>query len=241
MPIAEQKGSHYSKKMEGNIPWVVIPCYNEGKNLRRILSAFRKTQEEFRILVVDDGSIDETFAVCRENKTTCVRLLRRTGKGNATRVGCDLAFSKGAGSAVLMDGDGEHAVEDALKFARMMKGIRRPLIIHGNREEKGKGIYSNGNKIISIMLQLIHGVRLKDPLCGLKAFNSNSYWEIRWKTSGYYMETEIAVEAKRKGVVQLEVGITSTSHHKAKGTSLLTGVGIALEMVRHKVNLFLTS
>ncbi|MHA1450527.1 MAG: glycosyltransferase family 2 protein [Candidatus Hodarchaeales archaeon] len=220
-----------------DVSWVVIPCYNEGKNLQRILPAFRKTPGKFKLLVVDDGSTDNTVTVCRDNGTACLRLPRRTGKGNAARQGCDLAFKKGVKNTVLMDGDGEHAVEDAVTFARLVKGTRKPLIIHGYRQEKGKGIYSNGNTIISTVLRIIHGVKLKDPLCGLKAFNHAAYREIRWKTSGYYMETEIAIKAKQKRLVQIEVEIKASKQHKDKGTTMLTGMAIVLEMVRHWIRL----
>ena len=93
---------------------VVIPLYNEGSHLRELLSDLRKALQQtgcrFEIVVIDDGSSDDTWAKIRDEARMCsdlraIRLSRNFGKELALCAG----FERARGNAVIvMDGDGQH-------------------------------------------------------------------------------------------------------------------------------------
>jgi glycosyltransferase involved in cell wall biosynthesis len=210
-------------------PWIVIPCRDEGKNLAILLPELDKIPA--KILVVDDGSTDNTRESCRANNVACLVIKPGKGKGYAARAGCEVAFHGNATSVVLMDGDGEHDPSDASSFLEKMKNQEKSLVVFGHRNDRRGNIFSLGNKVLAFILRLLHEVYLKDSLCGYKAFNLPAYKKIIWEDDGYFIEAEIAIRTKREKVSYLEIPIKTLNRQKRRGTTPLTGIVIATKLV----------
>src|SRR5271169_7021349 len=108
----------------------VIPCLNEGAGIAALVSALR--QQVSLVLVVDDGSTDETARMAKGAGATVIRHERNRGKGAALRSGLSQLFKQGFEWAVTLDGDGQHAPEDLPALLRRA-GQTGALLVIGNR------------------------------------------------------------------------------------------------------------
>src|ERR1035438_2678392 len=108
----------------------VIPCLNEGAGIAVLVSALRRQVPV--VLVVDDGSTDETALLAKVAGATVIRHERNRGKGAALRTGLSQLFKQGFEWAVTLDGDGQHAPEDLPAFLRCAAQTGALLVI-GNR------------------------------------------------------------------------------------------------------------
>ncbi|MFZ1719955.1 MAG: glycosyltransferase family 2 protein, partial [Candidatus Moraniibacteriota bacterium] len=101
--------------------YIVIPAYQESTIITEVIAEIRTAGYE-HIIVVDDGSTDDTFERAKETGVTTLRHRLNRGKGAATKTGIEAAKLKGADIIVTMDGDGQHSPED---IARLIEPIRR--------------------------------------------------------------------------------------------------------------------
>jgi hypothetical protein len=91
---------------------VIIPARNEAKRIPAVIRSIRENLPHCDILVVEDGSSDDTVAVVRSLGAKIVSLPISLGYGGAIRVGFQYAASKGYRYAITMDADGQHNAED---------------------------------------------------------------------------------------------------------------------------------
>src|SRR3989338_7221124 len=90
--------------------YVIIPACNEEKHLPQVL---RKTKEYAQhIIVVDDGSEDNTAEIAKQEKVILLQHSVNLGKGAALKTGCDYAYQKGAQNMIVLDADAQHNPEN---------------------------------------------------------------------------------------------------------------------------------
>lgn len=104
---------------DGNNIWIVIAAYNESPRLGRTLRALRSLPHN--VVVVDDGSQDDTRAVALEHDVWVLRHPVNCGQGAALQTGIEFALQKGANFIVTFDADGQHRVEDV---ERILEPVR---------------------------------------------------------------------------------------------------------------------
>ncbi|RLC30852.1 glycosyltransferase family 2 protein, partial [Candidatus Woesebacteria bacterium] len=86
--------------------FIVIPAYQEEERIGNVIRDVTKTK--FPIVVVDDGSKDNTFKIASKYRVTALRHKVNLGKGAAMKTGAEVAFKMGADAIVFMDSDGQH-------------------------------------------------------------------------------------------------------------------------------------
>lgn len=101
-------------------PFVVVPCLNEARAIRGLLLGILAHCRD--VIVVDDGSSDDTAALVAQMPVTLIRHPRRRGKGEALRAGFHMALKLGATGVLTMDGDGQH---DPADIPRILDAARR--------------------------------------------------------------------------------------------------------------------
>ena len=115
----------------------VIPCHNEGTAIAALVSALRRQVPV--VLVVDDGSTDETALLAKGAGATVIRHERNRGKGAALRSGLSQLFKQGFEWAVTLDGDGQHAPEDLPALLRCAGQTGARLVV-GNRMDNARAM-----------------------------------------------------------------------------------------------------
>ena len=99
---------------------VVLPCLNEAENLKTLLPKLKDTCSDVDILVVNDGSTDETLTICEAHSIRVISHPCRMGNGAAVQTGARHAHGD---IIIFMDADGQHDPEDiAVLLAKMAEG-----------------------------------------------------------------------------------------------------------------------
>ena len=202
---------------------VLIPAYNEADNLRELLPKFPKQIEgiEIGVLVVDDGSDDDTAAVANEEKNVNVaRNPINRGGGAALRLGYDILKMAGTRICVTMDADGQHKPEEIKKLVLPLFRDQYDFVIGsrilGKREKDNLlrffGVYVFG-KIVSVLL----GKKITDPSSGFRAFQMEAVSSINLYEDQYHT-SELIIEAVKKGlrIGELPITILKRKYGKSK-------------------------
>src|SRR5687767_3602892 len=169
---------------------VVIPAYNEGPvvgSVIRNLKAAVRDSYDLTIVVVDDGSKDDTAKVARIAGAYVIPHILNTGSGGATATGLSYAQQQNCEIAVTVDADGQHDPKDVLRGIQLMEESRHDLLI-GSRLIHSEGMSRTkqlGNKGLSFITYLLFGVNVTDSQSGLRVFSQKCLNELKWKTSGY--------------------------------------------------------
>lgn len=189
---------------------VVIPAFNESASIGGIIDAVRKRGHD--ILVIDDGSSDDTGAIARGKGVRLIRHDRNLGKGASLREGFEYARTRTDCDAVIvMDGDGQHRVEDIEGFLKAASGGTADIIV-GNRMGYTKNMPPLRylvNRSMSWMISALCGQHVPDTQCGFRLLTRRALREIRITTANYEIESEMLLAAARKGMRISSVPITT--------------------------------
>ena len=90
---------------------IIIPAYNEEKNLKRVIGNLQQVCPQFDYVIVNDGSTDGTERLCRQNQYRHISLPVNLGLSAAVRAGMRYASQKGYDMALQFDADGQHLPE----------------------------------------------------------------------------------------------------------------------------------
>ncbi|MFH1535110.1 MAG: glycosyltransferase family 2 protein, partial [Patescibacteria group bacterium] len=113
---------------------VVIPAYNEGKVIAEVINDIKKHQFN-DVIVVDDGSSDDTYEIVKriDGKIIALRHRINLGKGAALKTGCEAAIKLGADIIVFMDSDGQHKPEDISRFIEKLEKDNLDIVFGSRR------------------------------------------------------------------------------------------------------------
>lgn len=212
--------------------YIIIPAYNEEQNVPNVVRGALKYSSH--VIVVDDGSSDKTSENARLAGAIVLQHPINLGKGNALKTGSDFAVRHGAERIVFIDADMQHDPDDIPKALKMLEEYE---IILGYREydKNMPFIYRLGNFGIQMIFRILYGINLKDTQSGFKAFNTRIYDNIRWLSSGYSVESEIAARVARNRIKYKQFRIKTRYHDNYKGTTVFDGFKIAKDMLWFRI------
>lgn len=151
---------------------LVIPAYNEEKNIEKVVDRLQSEFQELDYIVVNDGSRDRTAAICREKGYHLLDLPVNLGLAGCFQAGMRYAYEKGYSYAIQFDGDGQHRPEYiAAMKERMDEGYD---IVIGSRfveEKKDWSMRMIGSRLIGAAIFVTTGTRLTDPTSGMRLFS----------------------------------------------------------------------
>jgi len=155
---------------------VIVPAFNEAetierflKNLQQVLSSIDSTYE---IIVVDDGSIDDTFSIV--SNIQGIKIIRHPyNKGNGAAVKTGIQIAQGE-DIIIIDADGQH---DPRHIPDMLKLLEEYDLVVGARESFGIGRRGFGNYFVSKLASYLSGIKISDLTCGFRAFKKDKMLE----------------------------------------------------------------
>ena len=188
---------------------LVIPAYNEEGNIlsvyNKILEYNKRFKTNYDVIVINDGSKDNTEAVCIKNNIPYISLICNLGIGGAVQTGYKYAIDNNYDIAIQFDGDGQHDikyVKDVIKpiiekDTDMVIGSR--FILDGSSNFKSSKIRRIGIKFISIFIKLVSGKKIYDPTSGFRAINRSLIEEFANSYPVEYPEPVSIVKILNKG------------------------------------------
>ncbi len=151
---------------------VIIPAYNEEKNIGRVAEKLVRGYPELDYVIVNDGSEDRTAEICEEAGYRILNLPVNLGLAGAFRAGMRYADRKGYRYAVQFDGDGQHRPEYILPMQRKMdEGYDIVIASRFVTERKPHTARMLGSRLISAAIRFSSGVRISDPTSGMRMYN----------------------------------------------------------------------
>ena len=178
-------------------PLLVIPAFNEASHIGPLITLARKYISD--ILVIDDGSIDETAAIASSAGAVVHRVERNAGKGEALKIGFRFAIEQGREWVLTMDGDGQHDPDDIPNFLPLLGGY--DMILGNRMEDSGKvpWLRRTANLSSSFIVSLACFRRIHDSQTGFRAYRTDLLRRIRLNSRKYDLETEVIIKAARRG------------------------------------------
>lgn len=189
---------------------ILIPAYNEAATLRDL--ALRALKVSDCVIVVDDGSTDDTARVVQDLPLVLLRNEVNQGKAASLWHGMAHALSLGAEAVLTLDGDGQHAPEDAPRLIAASRAHPRHIIIGARRLEVAVTPRSRyiANRIATFWISWACGQRLLDSQSGFRLYPAELLAVLSLphdKRRGFVFESELLIEAARRGYRSVPVEI----------------------------------
>ncbi len=178
---------------------VVIPAYNESKEIAPLVSGVRRHCPE--VLVIDDGSKDNTAEIAEANGAIVFKNRKNQGKGTSLIAGFNYMLKHDFDAVITMDGDGQHLPEEIPNFIKTAVYSDNGIVI-GNRMVQRMnmpGLRVLANKFMSWIISLMVGQDIADTQCGYRLIKRGVLEKLVLNTSNYDTESEILIKAARLG------------------------------------------
>jgi glycosyltransferase involved in cell wall biosynthesis len=172
---------------------IIIPCYNEGETIHKVVSGFKEALPDAIVYVYDNCSTDNTQEQAK-NAGAIVRIEKRQGKGNVIRT---MFADVNADYYVLVDGDLTYDPKVAPEMIKHL--IDNNLDMLNISRDGVAGAYRRGHKIGNFLLtktvEVIFGSGLSDMLSGYRVFTNRFVKTFPAKSNGFEVETELTVHS----------------------------------------------
>jgi glycosyltransferase involved in cell wall biosynthesis len=179
----------------------VIPAYNAARHLPAVIDRVARHVRRDRIVVVDDGSADETRAVASQAGTTVVVHAQNQGKGAAIRNGIARAAELGSPFAILLDADGQHNPDEIPNFIARQRETGADMVV-GNRLVRAGNmpwLRKATNYVTSAVVSLLAHRRVPDSQNGYRLVRLSHFKKFPLTTNRYEIESEMIIRAGRAG------------------------------------------
>ena len=216
---------------------LVIPAYNEEKNIEKVVDHLVRDFPELDYVVVNDGSRDRTARICRENGYNLLDLPVNLGLAGCFQAGMKYAYQKGYRYAIQFDGDGQHRPEFIGPMKeKMEQGFD---IVIGSRfiyGKKGWSMRMVGSRLIGAAIRLTTGARITDPTSGMRLFDRRMIEEFALNLN-YGPEPDTVSFLIKQGARVAEVPVTIDE--RLEGESYLKPLTASSYMTRMLLSILL--
>lgn len=189
---------------------VLIPSYNVSSTIGGIAKEIKDMG--FDVIVVDDGSTDNTERAAADNGAIVMRHVKNLGKGASLKEGFDFILRMtNFDFVVIMDGDGQHSPKDIQKFIVHARKQSDDIVV-GNRMGLTRNmpfVRNMTNRIMSSVLSTLCGQRIPDTQCGFRLIRRGVLEKIKLESSKYDLESELLIKASRRNMKIASVPVES--------------------------------
>ena len=213
---------------------VIIPAFNEESNIFRIVTGVKAVLPDETVLVVDDGSIDNTRILASNAGATVVSHAKNLGYGNTLKIGYRFAVGCNYDNVLQLDADGQH---DPKYLPAFLAALADSEVVIGSRFLEGPTypipfFRRQGMRLFSFLSNRM-GVAITDTTSGYRAYSARAVLaclSISWE----YPDANLLVALHRRGMKIKEIPVRMFANREGK--SMHSG----LEPVRYVANVFLS-
>ncbi|AMP19998.1 glycosyl transferase [endosymbiont 'TC1' of Trimyema compressum] len=187
---------------------VLVPCYNEGLTIAKVVADFKEALPEATIYVYDNNSKDDTDKVALEaGAVVCYEY--RQGKGNVIR---SMFRDIDADCYIMIDGDDTYPADHAREIANLILENKADMVI-GDRlsstyfTENKRAFHNSGNKTVRFLINKLFKNNVKDIMTGYRGFNKEFVKTFPIQAKGFEIETEMTIHALDKNMRIREVPV----------------------------------
>ena len=175
---------------------VIIPAYNESKDIAFVIRDIQK-HSNFRVLVVDDDSSDDTIIKARQAGAVVVPLAVQLGAWGATQTGLRYALKNNYAYAITMDADGQHLAESLPALIKPIINKEADVTI-GACTQRG----SAARKVAWTLMKRVSGLRLEDLTSGFRVYDRRAIRRLAaWQaTLLEYQDVGVLAMLKASGI-----------------------------------------
>ncbi|MBI4170149.1 MAG: glycosyltransferase family 2 protein [Candidatus Aenigmarchaeota archaeon] len=206
---------------------IIIPAYNEGKNIRDVIQRVRNVSSKYQIIVVDDGSQDRTAGLARQEKVKVITLEKNSGKAFACLTGSSQA---GCEKIVFIDADLQLSPEEIPKFVSALDICELAI---GVRDMKAIPLQRRLANILARKMVSHGSQQLHDVLCGFRAVRKSALKKMSLKQRRYEFESEMLLAALKNHMKIKEVSVT-VSYESYKGMSVIDSLRVLLYILKNR-------
>ena len=211
-----------------------IPCYNTERSIGDIVTRAKKHVDQ--VIVVNDGSSDNTGEVAQAAGASVIKHQLRGGAGAATQTGFEVARRSNADVLVTVDGDGQHNPEEIPLFITPILKGEADLVIGSrflNRPTDVPRYRKFGIGIITFLLNFGSRVKVSDSQSCFRAYSKKALQFLNITENGFGFSVQLLIQARRKGLAIAEVPVSCSYNSDSHSLNpLIHGLGVALNVVR---------
>lgn len=213
---------------------VIIPAFNEEEAIGDLIDELRQSIPEVDIVVINDGSKDNTAAIVRIKNVCVLDLPCNLGVGPAVQTGYRYTLEKGYRYVIRIDGDGQHPPKEIPALLEAILKYDVDLVI-GSRyiEKRNYGnttLRSIGIKLLAFLLSTICRSKVTDPTSGFWAINRNLLYYFANDYPAEYPEPEAIALLRRHGYSYIEIPVQFRP--RTHGKSTIHGFGATYYMLK---------
>lgn len=220
---------------------IIVPAYNEEQTIGRVLDGLKHVKIEGlekEIVVVDDGSSDNTKNEAESRRVTILTHIINRGLGGALGTGLIYARQTNADYVVTFDADGQHRSEDVKKVIAPLAKHEADVVI-GSRMITKSGMPLD-RKIINLAANVVNyllwSVWVTDTQSGLRAFSKEAVEKIEIKMNKMEVSSEFLKEIGRHHLRVAEIPIQAiyTQYSKSKGQKNANAINVLVKLLVYK-------
>jgi glycosyltransferase involved in cell wall biosynthesis len=225
---------------------VIIPAYNEEATILSVIDDIRRANPECDVLVVDDGSTDQTAALVQgQGRAELLVLPFNLGIGGGMQTGYKYASRNGYDIAIQCDADGQHPADQISRLVARIEDGTADVVI-GSRYVADSAYQPSllrriGKSLLSRWINLFIGGGITDTTSGFRAMNHKAIAVVAGNYPEDYPEPEALVILHKHGLRAVEIpvemrprqgGVTSIRPHGAAYYMVKVGLAVLIDIFR---------
>jgi glycosyltransferase involved in cell wall biosynthesis len=217
--------------------WVVIPAYNESPRVGRVIDEVLRINHS--VVVVDDGSTDDTLVTVLSRDVWVVRHAANLGQGAALQTGIDFALARGAEAIVTFDADGQHQAADISRLLDALRIYDADFALGSRFLGQTDGMPWTRKLMLKaaiVVTRILSHAQVSDAHNGLRAMTRRGAERILLRCNGMEHASEILDQIVLTGLayVEVPVRIRYSAETLAKGQRTAAAWGLGVRLLLYK-------
>jgi 2-polyprenyl-6-methoxyphenol hydroxylase-like FAD-dependent oxidoreductase len=215
---------------------IVVPAFDEAPSIERIVTRARR---HGIVLVVDDGSADDSARVASAAGADVIRLDRRHGKGAALRRGFREALARGVDRVVTLDADGQHDPDDIPRLLKAAAEAPDALVIGGRLGSRGAARMPSGRLaalgVAGFFINWLTVTAIADTQSGFRVYPAALLRAVTPRSGCFVLETEMLLRAAAAGwrLVEVPIAAIQPEGRRSRFRPLRDGIAVGAYLARH--------